>query len=196
MPRPYLAVPVLSVGWKDSPRPSIDPGPFGSEMLLGETPFLSAANASPMLITSTTSEQQKAPRRIDRFTWLSSWRNCIEFLVSLVEFSRAGGLIHDLDLFEADGVGVLSPFAPRLHEVGVAMHVRETGAVAGLMCGGTLRAHIILPGVMLVRGIASIHLVGCWLPNDACRDIYHLGAADRGAGCVVCSLSESVHNPE
>ena len=40
-------VPVLSVGWNDSPNPSNDPGPFGREMLLGETPLLSAPHARP-----------------------------------------------------------------------------------------------------------------------------------------------------
>jgi hypothetical protein len=36
-------VPVFSVGWKDSPKPSMEPGPLGSEMVFGETPDLSAA---------------------------------------------------------------------------------------------------------------------------------------------------------
>src|SRR4029450_12401851 len=43
--RPYFAVPVFSVGWNASPRPSIEPGPDGSEMVLGVTPLLSAARA-------------------------------------------------------------------------------------------------------------------------------------------------------
>jgi len=39
----YFAVPVLRVGWNDSPNPSIEPGPLGTEMVFGETPLLSAA---------------------------------------------------------------------------------------------------------------------------------------------------------
>ena len=40
---PYVAVPVFRVGWKESPSPSIDPGPFGSEIFEGETADLSVA---------------------------------------------------------------------------------------------------------------------------------------------------------
>src|SRR5262245_34634874 len=40
---PYLAVPVFKEGWKDSPRPSIEPGPLGTEMAVGPTALLSAA---------------------------------------------------------------------------------------------------------------------------------------------------------
>ena len=43
MPMPYLAVPVFKEGWKDSPNPSMEPGPLGTEMALGPTALLSAA---------------------------------------------------------------------------------------------------------------------------------------------------------
>src|SRR5439155_19235654 len=42
-PMPYFAVPVLRLGWMDSPNPAIEPGPLGSEIAPGATPFLSAA---------------------------------------------------------------------------------------------------------------------------------------------------------
>jgi hypothetical protein len=38
-----LAVPVFNDGWKDSPSPSIDPGPLGTEIAPGPTALLSAA---------------------------------------------------------------------------------------------------------------------------------------------------------
>src|SRR5215468_3781850 len=43
--RTVPAVPVLRWGWKDSPRPSMAPGPLGREIVLGPTPLLSAARA-------------------------------------------------------------------------------------------------------------------------------------------------------
>src|SRR5574341_198625 len=40
---PLEPLPVLSCGWKDSPRPWMEPGPEGSEIAWGATPFLSIA---------------------------------------------------------------------------------------------------------------------------------------------------------
>jgi hypothetical protein len=51
-----LAVPVFNDGWKDSPSPSIDPGPLGTEIAPGPTALLSAAVAcgqATMMATET-----------------------------------------------------------------------------------------------------------------------------------------------
>ena len=40
---PRLTVAAFSVGWKESPKPSVEPGSWGSDLVLAETPDLSAA---------------------------------------------------------------------------------------------------------------------------------------------------------
>ncbi len=55
MPSEYFAVPVFSDGWNESPSPSMEPGPFGNEMVFGETPLLSAHNPFPHHASTVTS---------------------------------------------------------------------------------------------------------------------------------------------
>src|SRR5688572_17758527 len=162
MPRPYLAVPVFNVGWNESPSPSMEPGPFGREMLLGETPFLSAANVGKVAsVTSSPNKQRKATGGRDRGAvegWL--FNVCLpfvalivvlllaslsipaidQFLLRLVEFI---GLIRLPDLVNhwlLDGLVVIRPHTPLLHQVVVSIVVRQPAGVAQLVIGGPLHA--------------------------------------------------------
>jgi hypothetical protein len=45
---------VFSVGWEDSPKSLIEPGPLGREIVLGETPDLTAATDNRVEQTQTT----------------------------------------------------------------------------------------------------------------------------------------------
>src|SRR5262245_21677916 len=105
MPTPYLAVPVFKEGWKDSPSPSMEPGPLGTEMALGPTALLSAANKR--------FEQEATERTASSHGWMRPRARRSHHSISSIGWRRGRRLPREVFIEMARSFMVNSPHRNR-----------------------------------------------------------------------------------